>query len=88
MFEDLVASVFLLLTTTDVDSFCDVIMGVDDTIVVTVVSDGDPHMTFKFPSIPPLKPVTQEYIIVNLVEQSSGYRTCSYLFGICYIKTI
>lgn len=58
VFENLVASVFLLLTATNVDFIGDVIMGVDDTIVVTVVSDGDPQMTFKFPSIPPLKPVT------------------------------
>lgn len=59
MFEDLVASVVLLLIATEVDgSIGDVIMGVDDTIVVTVVSDGDPHLTFKFPGIPALKPVT------------------------------
>lgn len=58
-FENLVASVFLLLTATDVDGFIgDVIMVFDDTIVVTVVSDGDPQMTLTFPSIPPLKPVT------------------------------
>lgn len=55
------ASVFLSLTATDVDSIGDVIMGVDDTVVVvvvTIVSDRDPHMTLKIPSVPPLKLVT------------------------------
>lgn len=51
------ASVFLSLTTTDVDSIGDVhvIMGVDDTVVVvfTVVSDGDPHFILKYPFTPP-----------------------------------
>lgn len=60
VFEDLVASVFLSLTATDVDSIVDVIMGVDDRVVVvfTVVSDGDPHTTLKIPPISPLKQVT------------------------------
>lgn len=49
------ASVFLSLTTTDVDSIGDIIMGVDDTVVVvfTVVSDGDPHFILKYPFTPP-----------------------------------
>lgn len=57
--EDLVTSIFLQSTATDVDSFGDVIMDVDDTVVVvTVVFDENPHMTLKIPLIPPLKPVT------------------------------
>lgn len=52
---------FLSLTATDVDSnsIDDVIMDVDDIVivVVTIVSDGDSHMTLKIPPIPPLKPV-------------------------------
>lgn len=50
---------FLSLTATDVDSIDDVLMDVDDIVivVVTIVSDGDPHMTLKIPPIPPLKPV-------------------------------
>lgn len=60
VFEDLVASVFLSLTATDVECIGDVMMGVDDRVVVvfTVVSDDDPHMTLKIPPIPPLKPAT------------------------------
>lgn len=56
MFDDLVASVFLSLAATDVDSIGDVIMGVDDTVVdvvvVTIASVGDPHFTLKFPFFP------------------------------------
>lgn len=50
------ASVFLSLTATDVDAIGDVTMGVDDTVVVvvTIVSDGDPHLTLKIPPFPPL----------------------------------
>lgn len=90
MFEDLVASVFLLLTTTDVVSIGDGIRGVDDTVVVavTVVSDWDPHITLKFPSIPPLRPITEEYLIVSLVKRSSGYRTCNNLFVLLFQNNI
>lgn len=50
---------FLSLTATDVASIGDVIKGVDDIVivVVTIVSDRDPHMTLTIPPIPPLKPV-------------------------------
>lgn len=54
MFDDLVASVFLSLAATDVDSIGGVIMSVDDTVVVvTIASVGDPHFTLKFPFVPP-----------------------------------
>lgn len=50
---------FLSLTATDVASIGDVIKGVDDIVivVVTIVSDRDPHMTLTIPPIPPLKQV-------------------------------
>lgn len=56
--DDQVASVFLSLTATDIDSIGDigdVIMGVDNTVIVvfTVVSDRDPHFTLKFPFAAP-----------------------------------
>lgn len=59
---------FLSLTATDVDTIGDVIMDVDDIVivVVTIVSDGDPHMTLKIPPIPPLKPVLRIFKNISL----------------------
>lgn len=56
MFEDTEASVLLSLIVTDVDSTNGVEMVVCDTafvVVVVAVSDGDPHITVKFPLSPP-----------------------------------
>lgn len=55
MFEDTEASVLLSLIVTDVDSTNGVEMVVCDTafVVVVAVSDGDPHITVKFPPSPP-----------------------------------
>lgn len=52
VFENMVTSVFLSAVATDVDSIDDEMMVGDDTVVVVVVSDGDPHITLKFPLSP------------------------------------
>lgn len=56
VFENTEASVLLSLIVTDVDSTNGVEMVVCDTafvVVVVAVSDGDPHITVKFPLSPP-----------------------------------